>query len=342
MITSYILNVGLTASSDSAFPNGIPAASAAQVLRNNGFTVHTTSVRRSATEPTLVALVSIDDGDMADALHEASVQLAQDCIAVYCPGTEKGLLVGPKAAAWGEFNPEFFLVFSGKLSAVQYTRSEHFYQGHLPGSGVQAHSAGGLFPWVIVAKQVGDSIKYGFLAPDGSESGCIFSYDVACHNALRHKEGQPARDAAKARAEAFRKGTEAAKAAARVEAPQVMPSPKVSLYDIPVELPHGIGALLVAANATGKAISSVYATSHEEALKLVRENGFTPLQESLPDADIGEEPVVEDGARCLLCDHPIPDVPEHKNSIGWFERRDFPETLSNDAWLALYNLLRGN
>jgi hypothetical protein len=274
MITTFILNVGLATGADT-----LSARHVEQTLRGVGFTVQLTSVRRSATEPTLVARVTIDDGDMAEALYEASVQLAQDCIAVWCPPTNLGLLIGPNAAAWGEFNPEFFLVFSGKLHAARRERVEGDYQGHLPGSGVQAHSAGGLFPWVVYAQETRVGVKFGFLAPDGTDSGPLYTYGAAVYMAERDKECNAYRVANKARHVAFRKGREAALAAARVV---------------------------------------------------------------LPDADIGEEPVVEDGARCLLCDHPIPDVPEHKNSIGWFERRDFPETLSNDAWLALYNLLRGN
>ncbi len=34
--------------------------------------------------------------------------LDQDCIAEYCHDTGRGFLIGPKAAEWGEFNPEYF------------------------------------------------------------------------------------------------------------------------------------------------------------------------------------------------------------------------------------------
>lgn len=346
----YTINVGLVNTA-----GNISSAAARAALADAGIKVVTSNVLRSDTEPTLIALVDIACGSLSSAINHVCDALEQDCIAVVNEKLDDGILVGPNAAAWGTFNPEFFLTLSGRrLSDVRAAgrklAPKDAYQGHLPGSGVQAHSAGGLFPWVIVAKQVGDRIRYGFLAPDGETTGYLYTYDAACWMALRHKEGQPARDALKVKHEAYRKGAEAAKAAARVEAPQVFPSAKVSLYDIPVELPHGIAALLVAANATGEAISSVYATSHEEAEKLVRLNGFTPLRylqvaaqcaQTLPDADIAEEPIVEDGARCLLCDHPIPDVPEHKNS-HWFGKRDFPRFDLDDlaAQLARIDALR--
>jgi len=317
----YTINVGL-----SVGDVNISSDAARQALRSAGVKIITSNVLRSDTEPTLIALVDIARGSLTSALFHVCDVLSQDCIAVVNEKLDDGILVGPNAAKWGIFDPSQFLTLSGRrLSEVRAAgrklAPKDAYQGHLPGSGVQAHSAGGLFPWVIVAKQVGDSIKYGFLAPDGTESGYLSTYDVACHNALRHKEGQPARDAAKARAEAFRKGAQAALAAARVEVP-AFPSPKVSLYEVPVELPSGVAALLVAANATGNAISSVYATSIEEAEELTRQNGYTPLPRA------PELPVEE---RCLLCDFPLPEAPTHPrdhyldrdivvDAPGWLER----------------------
>ena len=44
------------------------------------------------------------------------------------------------------------------------------YQGHLnDGSGVQKHSAGGLYPFVIFDQQSGERLDYGVLCPNGSE-----------------------------------------------------------------------------------------------------------------------------------------------------------------------------
>ena len=40
-----------------------------------------------------------------------SIDLGQDFIAVYCVDKGRGVLVGPKADEWGEFNKEFFKRF---------------------------------------------------------------------------------------------------------------------------------------------------------------------------------------------------------------------------------------
>lgn len=55
---------------------------------------------------------------VVDNVHTAigyAYQLAgaydQDCIAMLVVGPDMGLLVGPNAAKWGEFNPEFFRRF---------------------------------------------------------------------------------------------------------------------------------------------------------------------------------------------------------------------------------------
>lgn len=71
-------------------------------------------VRQSATESTLVGyFILVHDGQpQADALRKAinacSIELAQDCIAVHIDG--KGELIGPKADAWGPFNPQYWLI----------------------------------------------------------------------------------------------------------------------------------------------------------------------------------------------------------------------------------------
>ena len=37
-----------------------------------------------------------------------SVEFEQDCVAVYFPETHHGMLVGPNAVKWGDFDPAFF------------------------------------------------------------------------------------------------------------------------------------------------------------------------------------------------------------------------------------------
>jgi hypothetical protein len=42
-----------------------------------------------------------------------AVALGQDCIAVWHADEAYGDLIGPKAAEWGPFNPEFFILPDG-------------------------------------------------------------------------------------------------------------------------------------------------------------------------------------------------------------------------------------
>lgn len=108
-------------------------------------------VQQSATEPTLIAKVKMEGygltlASVLDGIHHISVLLGQDCIAVLdCDPVEhaprhdrnhnlKGWLIGPRAESWGEFDGKYFIMFSQAQSASHYA-------GHLPGSGVQCHSA---------------------------------------------------------------------------------------------------------------------------------------------------------------------------------------------------------
>lgn len=108
-------------------------------------------VQQSSTEPTLIAKVKLEGCGLTlatvhDAIHRISVILGQDCIAVLdCDPVEhaprhdrkhnlKGWLIGPRADAWGEFDGKYFILFDQPQSASHYA-------GHLPGSGVQCHSA---------------------------------------------------------------------------------------------------------------------------------------------------------------------------------------------------------
>ena len=47
------------------------------------------------------------------ALYRVAQRLQQDCIAVYDETLQRGQLVGPRASAWGTFNPSFFLNLDG-------------------------------------------------------------------------------------------------------------------------------------------------------------------------------------------------------------------------------------
>lgn len=102
-MNATILNIGL-ATADGA---GITAAAACEALRAAGVGVVDLDVRDSATEPT--AVVVIDRAMPPAALAALSAQLNQEAIA-QLDADGVGILAGPKADAWGPFNPDFFLM----------------------------------------------------------------------------------------------------------------------------------------------------------------------------------------------------------------------------------------
>ena len=104
-----ILNIGLDVNATST----IAAHVALEIVKANGFLVRKHAVVQSDTEPTLVVTVSQFDGQLAGRIYSTAVDLQQDCIAVYSPRIQNGTLIGPKAAAWGTFNPEFFFMPDG-------------------------------------------------------------------------------------------------------------------------------------------------------------------------------------------------------------------------------------
>lgn len=75
------------------------------------------AVLESHTEQTLVI-----EFDYAELRQHASFtalanriceQFNQDCVAVYNTALGAGQLIGPRAEAWGEFNPEYFFLVDG-------------------------------------------------------------------------------------------------------------------------------------------------------------------------------------------------------------------------------------
>jgi hypothetical protein len=115
-----------------------------KLILNIGLDVISHKVVQSDTEPTLVveAIVAdnfslehgcyqtadnfslehgcyqtADNFSLEHGCYQTAVELRQDCIAFYVPLWRYGQLVGPRAAAWGEFNPEFFILPSGKRLA---------------------------------------------------------------------------------------------------------------------------------------------------------------------------------------------------------------------------------
>lgn len=103
------LNVGLKRN------NGLPEVRARHVedtlVHNRGVSVPRFREAHSNTEPTLVCQF-VWLGDRAPLRYFVTALcrvFGQDCIAVYYPADLDGELIGPKAAEWGSFNPEFFI-----------------------------------------------------------------------------------------------------------------------------------------------------------------------------------------------------------------------------------------
>jgi hypothetical protein len=101
-------------------PNKIERLFAAVgAVRDAGFKVRATKLIQSDSELTLVVAFADNGPGLDNRIAMLSAALDQDCIAAYYPDEQWGQLIGPKAAAWGQFNPEFFFLPDGsRLSAT--------------------------------------------------------------------------------------------------------------------------------------------------------------------------------------------------------------------------------
>ncbi len=85
------------------------------------------------------------------------------------------------------------------------------YEGHLPdGSGIQRHSAGLIYPYVILARQKSDSLEWGIIGPDtggylwfGSRDDAVRAADIYKSNFDR-RQTTSQRAAVAAASEEFR------------------------------------------------------------------------------------------------------------------------------------------
>lgn len=113
-----ILNIGLNGipqEFDNVYPVGreIPLFETALTsVKCLNFKVIGFAIVASDTEPTLVVRAS-HTGDVRVCTTWLAERLNQDCIAVYIPSKDEGHLYGPRAAAWGEFNPVYFFQLDG-------------------------------------------------------------------------------------------------------------------------------------------------------------------------------------------------------------------------------------
>ena len=115
MNKTLTLNVGMDIESTEALSANVIR----EILAANGLLLGRDAVVQSDTERTLVIDVMpgpeiTNPGRMHAALFLSAQDLRQDCIAAWNEQTRSGGLVGPRAAKWGAFNPEFFFTIEGK------------------------------------------------------------------------------------------------------------------------------------------------------------------------------------------------------------------------------------
>ena len=111
----FILNIGLAGvlpRVDYRNRPMTPAEVAFDAVKALNFKTWSCTLLQSDTEPTIVVSAN-HTGDVAACTNWLAEKLNQDCIAVFDTEGDKTGLYGPRAAAWGDFNPEFFLLADG-------------------------------------------------------------------------------------------------------------------------------------------------------------------------------------------------------------------------------------
>lgn len=156
------LNIGLNVTSGDNSVHALISRQirALQFLRNSAYLTNVLNNRlaRSETEETLVVKLNASSGAenrIRQELFELAEYLEQDCIAVYNATGWSGELVGPNAAAWGAFNPDYFIRFNEHDPVAKiFTKkaeSKVAYTGHgAKTGGLQGHSVGEEYPYIIM------------------------------------------------------------------------------------------------------------------------------------------------------------------------------------------------
>lgn len=159
------LNIGLDIAGSANFQSlrDSRAQFALDVLSTTAVTQNILGSRRaqSGTEDTLIVKLNVSSGAenrFRKAIFDLADDLDQDCIAAYNATGWSGELVGPNAAAWGEFNPEFFIRFDESAPAAKiFTKKVEpkvAYTGHgAKTGGLQGHSVGSDYPYMVVGVQ---------------------------------------------------------------------------------------------------------------------------------------------------------------------------------------------
>lgn len=115
-----ILNIGLAREGNSNIGQGTVIRELTYSFKAIAF-----EFKHSDTEPTCIATVdALSAGYLKQSCEFLCRLLSQDCIAVWDPVRREGQLIGPKAEAWGPFNPEFFLLPGGERLAAQLARQQ--------------------------------------------------------------------------------------------------------------------------------------------------------------------------------------------------------------------------
>ena len=128
----YMLNVGLLESKVMADGRAISAAGALTIVRDmvesifdGSAVVMSHAVHTSDSEPTLVVEIRTAGprvGRMAMLAEILCSRLRQEAIAFAAllpsGAVSYGMLRGPMAHRWGDFNPEFFLLLNGERAAA--------------------------------------------------------------------------------------------------------------------------------------------------------------------------------------------------------------------------------
>ena len=74
-----------------------------------GYTIVSSRLDNTGSEPTLVAEIDGFNPNDVSPMYNASLILQQDCIAVLIGASYIGMLIGPKASVWGTFNHQYFI-----------------------------------------------------------------------------------------------------------------------------------------------------------------------------------------------------------------------------------------
>lgn len=154
------LNIGLNVANGD---NSMRARSGRVVAAFRQFAGYATFDRlaNSNTEETLVLVCHVAPEGMLEfneLVFEAAMDLEQDCIAVYNATAMSGALIGPRADAWGAFNPDFFIRYEPNDGPAKiFTKapeSKAQYTGHGAATGgLQGHSVGSDYPYMVVGVQ---------------------------------------------------------------------------------------------------------------------------------------------------------------------------------------------